>query len=351
MFFLTISLFTETIETKEEIYDKSRNIFHCLSEDKNISLNKYNDGICDCCDGSDEFENPLIQCKNKCKINFTKINSTFIERYKSAIQSSKMNRKNSESRRKEMASTAREFTRKLLYYRSLQNNCLFDKSYYDYTINKRAYDILNEPIVNFSFENITNQTEIDEIIKKQKLKNAKLREDAIAAAFDLENYTFIKEFGELHQSRDNLNLSCNIYNEQVDFCVNMVMKMYNMQALDYGPDDEYIEYTLGKLTSTIIENGKNYLTIDNLRILSWGNDNSTTIYDQLVKIGNVFVFQSNATQIFMLKPICFDSIRPLYYLSYCDEKKFMVLGNPASCPTTYTDDGYVEFIRELQLWI
>ena len=40
--------------------------FKCMNSDKYINLNQINDGICDCCDGSDEALNPHVHCEDVC---------------------------------------------------------------------------------------------------------------------------------------------------------------------------------------------------------------------------------------------------------------------------------------------
>lgn len=140
--------------------------FKCMNSDKYINLNQINDGICDCCDGSDEFLN-LTYCYNTCPLQLTKTDTKKLTNlYYSAIEKRKLLSKN---RTDEFLAFKKELSEKHKELDLLKQ--YVDKLTLDYNNSKQilkawTYKTLNLP----PFDPVSEKKEKEEYINKINLK-------------------------------------------------------------------------------------------------------------------------------------------------------------------------------------
>lgn len=375
-------LFLENIEfplrydtdTRTDYYE---DVFKCVHTDEKISLKKYNDGICDCCDGSDEYENPDVTCKNTCNVNIEKFNEDFVTYYMKAVNLSALNRKKSIDLLNEINEVHLRAESDLLYWQNEYQNAKNQKALFTRKINEITMDILNISIEEqtdalldtllqlFSLsyrkndsENNDNGTSLLSKFSNSKKDSSKKKtashddniKDALTKAYDTRNFSVIRDIGEYLEKNEKADLLKNTTYAKYMRARELKQNMETLINEDAGPNDEWREYTTGSLRWHL-ENTKTDLVINNMRKATISRFGLDTVYKNVLRVGELFIFSDDKGAKVILKPVCFSSLLVFGQYMITSMKQVFVFGTPVVCPPEAEYEGLNDFYREIQYYL
>ena len=343
-------------------FDIFNNQFHCIFSNQSIPYRGYNDNVCDCCDCSDEYENPFVSSPNTCPIDVDKFSPDLYKMFNESIILSKENLKKSDSLSNEIKSIKVNADSEILFWQNKYQSSKYMHQFYKNKLSNITKTFLN-------ITELPENTIIDTVMKIMKLLNPNkttttsfdnttstipsLRnqtKEVIEKAFEMKNYTLIKELAELLENKRKYSIESKKYIKEVVTAKDNKQKMETLISQNVGMRDEWRHYLTGTLTWKL-PGLEETLIIENLRtikIIKYGTVNQ---YSKPVKIKDLFIFNDAKGNRIILKPICTSSLALLRHYSLSSSKRLFVFGTPVVCPTEYSEKSFVDFIREIQYFI
>ena len=368
------------------VFDIQKSEFHCLLSNESIPLKKYNDGVCDCCDGSDEYENANISCTNTCPVDMDKYNASLLNNlFNTAIFNSQQNQLKSLSILKEIRDIKIKSDSEILYWNNLYQNSKYKHDYYKNELNTIVKEILNITDNDEEMQNpiLQSLTDVFKIFKQTKIQNRNksnlltaqtidtkvlqdlfnlsfttnqskslknLTEKALIRAFEEKNYSVISKIGELlHKKRKN-SKKMKTYNNEKIIATNVKDKMETLISQNVGMNNEWCQY----LTGTINWNMpliSEQIIIENMRSVKIISNHGINYYITPVKISDTFIFSNIYNQKIILKPICAPELTMLKHHLISSDKRVFFFGTPVICPTEYSENNFIDFFRNIQYFI
>ncbi|EAY02544.1 hypothetical protein TVAG_494930 [Trichomonas vaginalis G3] len=340
--------------------DNDMKIFRCIHSDQIIQLSKYNDSKCDCCDGSDEIENVNVHCKNTCPVNLSFFTDEIKNLFQNSIQQSIYNI----HRVDEVSQIYEDVKRKLrleqLYVQNLYQSSIINTS----ILSSR---ILNETSACLGIHNMTEYMDkkytqffkiavltlnLTKMLCGWEEEKAQIENDlykkVLLNAYRTLNFTYMIFFSNLLVEKENLIHQSAKYESEYSRLGYDLMNFSSFMKQFLSGEREWLDYATRNVTISYpcVEGS---ITLNNIINLTYSEFNQTTNFN-LTYYGKNLIYESEENQKIILKPMCYDRIRGFSIHPINENVSLAEFGSPIACPTEYSDENFIEFIRNLQFY-
>ena len=360
-------------------FDIINDQFHCFLSNETIPFKNFNDGICDCCDGSDEYENVNISCPNTCPVDVDKYDKNLLQTlFSDSILLSQQNQEKSASLMNEMRNIKVNADSEILYWSNLYQNSKYKHDYYKSQLNSLVKNVLNiedeDDTENSFLQSLTKVFKL--FSQSQSLKNNSLTsqlfntssfssfanltnqtkslrnkaEEALKKAYEEKNYSIIAKIGDFLDKKRIYSKESVKYQAQISLAKEIKEKMETLISQNVGYNDEWRQYLTGKIQWTLPGLFESII-IENMRVVKLVKFNEIDQYQKLIKLNDVFIFSNQRGHKIFLKPICAPALVILRHYFISVTKRVFFFGTPVVCPTENTDDNFIEFFRDIQFFI
>ncbi|EAY12229.1 hypothetical protein TVAG_027820 [Trichomonas vaginalis G3] len=415
MFLFLVSLYGEfKPEYFSERYRMHFNLdsmkFKCFNENKEISIDDIDDGICNCCDGSDEVSNTSFSCPNTCPIHVKNseanelkgiFNKGIVNRVVLGAQGQQLYHELSElnkiqtQKRDELSATLKEARAQLKKQKKdikkwvYESNGLpmpdkaklaAEREKYINRVEKVAYrqDAAEEE-EGEGFE----VPQIDQEAFKKRKQHRALKWDyaqkekyinLLNTAIDKTKITEssgnvflaklrVAETVKYHPTYQAYLDTQKIVHDTSDELSKIGNSVYmnNLRLeIDYGADKQWYQ-SYGKTLTAPIANTPNKVSISllqraSVRLPSTGCSRSNDYGAYIKRINNILVYQAEHVDVFKgqrsmrVKCLCHPEYVVLEAHENTDNRAEAVIGLPEVCPAQYSDNEFTQWLREIQYY-
>lgn len=338
--------------------------FKCLFNGDYISSSNYNNGICDCCDGTDEIENHNVVCEITCPIDIQKYHHDFYQLYLSSINNSIEMLHNSTKLKKEIIHEKKKSESSSLLLQQKYQNLSQNKKYYNNLIEKIVYDSLNETDYQkykndpmnkiFKIFSVLNLSDIASF--KDSFKNnwketfQKNLTKSIVNALQTQSYEYIRDIGELLTERKNIKNELKNSTYEYTEMRSIGERMMSLLESHLFQHEKWMPYGTGNITFSSI-NKTLQINIRNMHSITLNISGNIINFDQVSRSSDIMEFKNKNNGKMILYNICNQNLGLLNFYRIHRQIYVAVLASPVPCKTEPSLEDFVEYFRKLQFFI